>query len=34
MKRPVCSAALLLALLVAAACGQKGETKDTTAAPA
>jgi ABC-type branched-subunit amino acid transport system substrate-binding protein len=34
MKRPIRCAALLLVLLVAAACGQKSDTKDTSAAPA
>ena len=34
MKRPARCAALLLVLLVAAACGQKAEVKDTAAAPA
>ncbi|MGH9040943.1 MAG: ABC transporter substrate-binding protein [Acidimicrobiia bacterium] len=34
MKRPIRCAALLLVLLVAAACGQKSETKDSSAAPA
>ncbi len=34
MKRPIRCAALLLVLLVAAACGQKSATKDSTAAPA
>jgi branched-chain amino acid transport system substrate-binding protein len=34
MKRPIRCAALLLVLLVAAACGQKSAIKDSTAAPA
>ena len=34
MKRPIGCAALLLVLLVAAACGQKSEVKESTAAPA